>query len=189
MTATLAPSPVTRRSAVLDETDAPRRPAERASRAGGRGSTASVTRTRERVVRPLGGDIARPADRRPPSRRRPVVESQRTAVGTRCASPAQPATVYRRRRTAALGILVGVGLAVMVWVIGIVGTNYAESVTPSPVGTEVVHVRQGESLSAIATRVAPDLPRQTVIDEIVALNDMDSSGLRAGQPLLTPDYR
>jgi hypothetical protein len=44
-------------------------------------------------------------------------------------------------------------------------------------------------LSSIAARVAPDMPRQTVIDEIVELNDMPSSGLRVGQPLLTPAYR
>ena len=76
-----------------------------------------------------------------------------------------------------------------VWVIGIVGNNYADSVSPQPVSTQVVHVRAGDSLSSIAARVAPDMPRQTVIDEIVELNDMPSSGLRVGQPLLTPAYR
>ena len=52
-----------------------------------------------------------------------------------------------------------------------------------------MHVRAGDSLSSIAQRVAPDVARQTVIDEIVDLNDLPSSGLRVGQPLLTPTYR
>ncbi|MET9203222.1 LysM peptidoglycan-binding domain-containing protein, partial [Gordonia sp. NPDC003585] len=97
--------------------------------------------------------------------------------------------VYARRRATALGVLAGLALAVSVWVIGIVGNNYAESQTPSPTSTQVTHVRAGDSLSTIAARVAPDVPRQVVIDEILELNDLESSGLRVGQPLLTPAYR
>ncbi|GAC68925.1 LysM peptidoglycan-binding domain-containing protein [Gordonia soli] len=131
-----------------------------------------------------------PADGRPIGRPNPITPArQASPAGTRCAAPAHPDGVYRRRRAGAAGILVGVGLAVAVWILGIVGNDYAESVTPTPAATEVTHVRQGDSLSSIAARVAPDLPRQTVIDAIVALNDLPSSGLQAGQPLLTPDYR
>lgn len=111
-----------------------------------------------------------------------------TPRGTRCSGEAA-VTVYRRRRAAALAVLVGAGLAVAVWVIGIVGADYQRSVMPAPVSTEVIHVRAGDSLSTIAGRVAPGMPEQAVIDEIVDLNDLPSSGLRVGQPLLAPTYR
>ena len=35
----------------------------------------------------------------------------------------------------------------------------------------------------------PETPREVVIDEIVAMNDLGSSALQVGQPLLTPRYR
>uniref|UniRef100_UPI003D93FB7B LysM peptidoglycan-binding domain-containing protein n=1 Tax=Gordonia sp. B7-2 TaxID=3420932 RepID=UPI003D93FB7B len=110
------------------------------------------------------------------------------AVGRR-GSKRPASAVDARRRATALGVLAGLALAVSVWVIGIVGNNYAESQTPSPTSTQVTHVRAGDSLSTIAARVAPDVPRQVVIDEILELNDLESSGLRVGQPLLTPAYR
>ena len=75
------------------------------------------------------------------------------------------------------------------WVFGVVGQNYSDSLTPSAVSAEVVHVRSGDSLSSIAGRVAPEMPREVVIDEIVAMNDLGSSALQVGQPLLTPRYR
>ena len=43
--------------------------------------------------------------------------------------------------------------------------------------------------NSIAGRVAPEMPREVVIDEIVAMNDLGSSALQVGQPLLTPRYR
>ncbi len=154
----------------------------------------------------------RPADDRAADNRpapESVIYGPRIAA-TRCASPvgtrgrglvparvdaddralrvAPPAAIRRRRRTA-VAILAGVGLALAVWVLSVVGQNYAASVAPSAVGTEVVHVRSGDSLTGIAARVAPDLPREAVVEDIIRLNDLPSSGLRVGQPLLTPRYR
>ncbi|RPA20033.1 LysM peptidoglycan-binding domain-containing protein [Gordonia sp. OPL2] len=126
----------------------------------------------------------RPVDRRPAG---PVPTSR--AAGTRCAAPAVDQRVYVRRRTAAAAVVVGAALALMVWVIAIVGSNYAASVAPTPVGTEVVHVRAGDTLSSIADRVAPDLPRQSVIDQIVERNNLSGAGLRVGQALVAPAYR
>ncbi|MDH3009770.1 LysM peptidoglycan-binding domain-containing protein [Gordonia alkanivorans] len=148
------------------------------------------------------GDGRRPVDGRP------VPESAvrvRRVASSRCASPVgmrgrapvvpvsrvahtAPSAVIRRRRRTATAILAGVGLALAVWVIAVVGQNYAATVTPSSVGTEVVHVRSGDSLSTIASRVAPEMPREAVVDEIIQLNDLPSSGLRVGQPLLAPRY-
>ncbi|MYR05822.1 LysM peptidoglycan-binding domain-containing protein [Gordonia sp. SID5947] len=150
---------------------APRRPVTSAGRAHPR---------RAARVEPT-----RPGDGRPAGRRG---EGARLA-GTRCAAPAGERRVYARRRAAALAVLVGSALAALVWVVAIVGSNYAASVAPEPVGTEVVHVRQGDSLSSIADRVAPDMPRQSVIDQIVERNALPSSGLRVGQALIAPAYR
>ncbi|MFV3115372.1 LysM peptidoglycan-binding domain-containing protein [Gordonia amicalis] len=163
---------------------------------------------------PVRGDVLerpRPTRRggaRRPVDNRPVPESAvrvRRVASTQCASPvgmrgrgpvvpasrpaeAAPAAVIRRRRRTATAVLAGVALALAVWVIAVVGQNYAASVTPAAVGTEVVHVRSGDSLSTIASRVAPEMPREAVVDEIIQLNDLASSGLRVGQPLLTPRY-
>ena len=125
-----------------------------------------------------------------PRGRRPVTSGDvpRRVASTWCAQPVSAGRI-RARRTGAVAVLVGVAMALGVWIFAVLGQSYADSVTPQPVATEVVHVRQGESLSAIAARVAPDMPSQTVIDKILELNDLQSSGLRVGQPLLTPEYR
>ncbi|MCX2965458.1 LysM peptidoglycan-binding domain-containing protein [Gordonia aquimaris] len=93
-----------------------------------------------------------------------------------------------RRRATAAAVVLGGALAVLVWAVAIVGSNYAASVQPSPTGTEVVHVRQGDSLSSIADRIAPDVPRQAVIEQIVERNKLAGSGLRVGQALIAPAY-
>lgn len=144
-------------------------------------------------------DGSRPVDNRPAGNR-PVGGSPLTprvggthcgsAVGARGRGPVGPdAAVFRRRRRTAVAVLAGVGLAFVVWVFGVVGQNYSDSMTPAAVSAEVVHVRAGDSLSTIAGRVAPEMPRDIVIDEIVAMNDLPSSALQVGQPLLTPRYR
>ncbi|MEE4022846.1 LysM peptidoglycan-binding domain-containing protein [Gordonia sp. PKS22-38] len=128
----------------------------------------------------------RPADRRPVGQ--PARPGTHVA-GTRCDAPVVDRTVIARRRATAASVLVGAALALMVWVVAIVGSDYAASVEPAPVGTEVVHVRQGDSLSTIADRVAPGVPRDAVIAQIVERNDLSSSGLRVGQALVAPAYR
>ena len=143
-------------------------------------STRSGSRYRGRV----GQMPVRPADRRPaPARPAP------SAAGTRCPGGVGARATYRRRRAAAVAVLVGAGLAALVWTIGLIGADYQEATTPSPTGTEVVHVRAGESLNTLADRVAPDVPREVVVADIIDLNDMSGSGVRVGQPLLAPAYR
>ncbi|MFW0790358.1 LysM peptidoglycan-binding domain-containing protein [Gordonia sp. CPCC 205333] len=139
----------------------------------------------------------RPAPRRTPGsttrplNRRPDIS---WPTGTRCsgtdgmrAREARQMAVYRRRRGAA-SVLVGAALAGLVWFFAVVGGNYEASVAPAPTSTSVVHVRAGESLSAVAARVAPELPTQAVINKIVELNHLESSGVRVGQALVTPVY-
>ncbi|MCZ4534307.1 MULTISPECIES: LysM peptidoglycan-binding domain-containing protein [Gordonia] len=144
-------------------------------------------------------DGGRPVDNRPAGTRPRGASPVTPRVGgTHCGSPVgvrgrgpvgPDAAVFRRRRRTAVALLAGVGLAFVVWVFGVVGQNYSDSLTPSAVSAEVVHVRSGDSLSSIAGRVAPEMPREVVIDEIVAMNDLGSSALQVGQPLLTPRYR
>lgn len=130
--------------------------------------------------------LHRPADNRPVDR--PRVAIPRRPAGTPCAGPVSQS---RRagRRGAAVALLTGVALAMLVWLIGVAGSDYQESTAPTPVATQVVHVRAGESLNSVAARVAPEMPRQAVIDQIVELNDMGGSALHVGQALLTPAYR
>ncbi|AFR48775.1 MULTISPECIES: LysM peptidoglycan-binding domain-containing protein [Gordonia] len=153
---------------------------------------------RVRTRAPLS-DGRRPVDNRPAGNRpaggspltpRVGATSCGSAVGSRGRGPLAPdAAVFRRRRRTAVAVLAGVGLAFVVWVFGVVGQNYSDSMTPAAVSAEVVHVRAGDSLSTIAGRVAPEMPREIVIDEIVAMNDLPTSALQVGQPLLTPRYR
>lgn len=87
-------------------------------------------------------------------------------------------------------LLVGGVLAGMVWLMAIIGGGLEDAATPATPGTtEVVYVRSGESLSALAERIAPELPTAGVIAQVRALNSLESSGLRVGQALVVPDYR
>ncbi|UJC78569.1 LysM peptidoglycan-binding domain-containing protein [Rhodococcus erythropolis] len=52
--------------------------------------------------------------------------------------------------------------------------------------TEVVRVAAGESLSDIAAKVAPGQAVGSVIEQIMDLNAMSSSGLSVGQTLIVP---
>ena len=130
-----------------------------------------------------------PASRLPPSRFVDGTECrgsghQRSSAGSGVAST----RVFARRRASA-GILVGAVLAGLVWVFVIVGGDYEAASAPDPVATSVVHVRGGETLHAVAARVAPDVPRQAVINQLRALNGMTSVTLTVGQALVVPVYR
>lgn len=109
----------------------------------------------------------------------------RAAVGR----PVRPSAQIVRRRRWAAGLLAGVVLAGLVWVLALVGGQAQEAATGTPSVTEVVHVRSGESLTALARRIAPDLPPSGVIDVVRELNDLSSAGLRPGQALVVPRYR
>lgn len=147
-----------------------------------RAENAPAPRTAPRRVR---GSVARPSDRRLPAPR---------PAGTACTQPQRhrsqldaQAAVYRRRRSVA-GVAVGAALAGLVWFFAIVGGEYQASVEPAPSSTAVVHVRAGESLSAVASRVAPQMPVETVINRLVELNHLRTSGLTVGQALVAPVY-
>lgn len=142
-------------------------------------------------VGPGGGlrDVRRgrgPVDTRPAGRREVPVGAPPS--GTRCVSPTSGRRRARTRGTSA-AILTGTALALLVWLVGVAGNGYEDAVGSTPNATQVVHVRAGESLNSVAARVAPDLPRQAVIDEIIELNGMTGSSVSVGQALVTPAYR
>ncbi len=126
----------------------------------------------------------------------------RHSRGTECGGTAHPRSrprpqtsaaaraerVYARRRSVA-GILVGAALAGIVWVFALVGSDYEAASAPAPVATSVVHVRGGETLNSVAARVAPEVPRQAVINQLRALNGMTTTALSVGQALVVPVYR
>lgn len=145
-----------------------------------RGERAVVRPTRE-MCRPTG----RPERRRTsgasavrPTRPQPnVVRSNERFAG-----------VFEHRWIGAL--IVGGVLAAMVWLVMIVGVGAQDAATPeTPAATSVVYVRAGESLTALAHRIAPELPADGVIAQVRKLNGLETSGLTIGQALVVPDYR
>ncbi|WP_431817155.1 LysM peptidoglycan-binding domain-containing protein [Gordonia jacobaea] len=189
-----AATPPTTRSATPRPASTTRPRVHRATVVSGRAPSNPVRSDELRVaghVRTTESRRTAGADVMPQPRRRIAFDhgTSTRPAGTRCAGGVGELVAARRRRAAFLAVLAGVGLALTVWVVGTVGADYQRASMPSSTSTQVVHVRSGESLSSIAARVAPDVPRQTVIDEIIDLNDLPSSGLRVGQPLVTPAYR
>ena len=55
-----------------------------------------------------------------------------------------------------------------------------------PESTAVVQVRAGESLSELATRVAPGAPTTAVVQRIVRLNGLPGASVRVGETLVVP---
>ena len=99
-----------------------------------------------------------------------------------------PAHPRRVRRVVTPGVLVAAGLLTAVVVIGLISVAHmrAADSAPTPAATAVVAVRAGESLSDIAARTAPDAPTSRVISEIISLNGLADSAVRAGQTLVVP---
>lgn len=146
------------------------------------------------VVAPRPSQVRR-AEVSPERSRRPVSRGASVPVaavagirGTRCPGGAGSIAAGRRRLAALLAVVVGAGLALAVWSVWLIGSDYQDARTPRPVATQVVHVRDGESLSGVATRVAPDLQTSTVVDEIIDLNHLDGASVGVGQTLLAPQY-
>lgn len=104
-------------------------------------------------------------------------------------APRTPLTLTRRGRLVFLGLPVLAGSAALVvlaviFLVPSTATATSESVPGS--GTEQTTVFPGQSLWEIAATADPDRDPREVMDEIVELNDLDSSVLVAGQLLEVP---
>jgi len=90
------------------------------------------------------------------------------------------------RRGRVVVLLALVTLLFAAFSLGRVGTEAAPSGAEAPAPLAQTVVQPGESLWAVAKRVAPGHDPRGVIDRIADLNDLDSDSVRAGQLLLLP---
>ena len=157
---------------------APVRTSDTVRRTAGHGAPARRRATTD-GLRP---DVRRPAGRRP--------EVVRPRTGAACGDARRQAPPSLRPAPIgwAVAVVVGIGLAVVMWMMVVSGSVFADSTAPAVSGTELVHVRGGESLGELAGRVAPDQPMSSVVATIKDLNHLSGSAITAGQPLLAPTY-
>ena len=90
----------------------------------------------------------------------------------------------RRGRVVVLGALVSLLLAA--FSLGRVGSEAAPRGTSTSTSMDQTVVRPGESLWAVAKRVAPGHDPRAIIDQIADLNHLQTSSLQAGQLLVVP---
>ncbi|MGX5358927.1 LysM peptidoglycan-binding domain-containing protein [Kocuria sp. KH4] len=100
-----------------------------------------------------------------------------------------PLVLTRRGRLVLLGLPVLAGSAALVVLAVIFLVPSTATATSEPVagaGTEQATVHPGQSLWDLAVQADPERDPRDVMDEIVELNDLDSSVLQAGQLLEVP---
>ena len=135
-----------------------------------------------RPVRPSSPGVA--ARRRPRSQRPAGAPLRHRGTGVLMSRAS-----HRRRPVTPLAtvVLALVAAAITVW-LGLVAQLGAgpESSAAVPGRLAVVQVQLGESLEALAQRVAPDAPVGSVVDQIRDLNELDTAAVDAGQTLIAP---
>jgi LysM repeat protein len=95
----------------------------------------------------------------------------------------------RLTRRGRLLVLLGL-LAVLV--VGFSATGHVPSQAASPAGVQharTVTVQPGETLWAVAERIAPHADPRLVVDRIVQINHLAGAEVLAGQQLVVPDVR
>jgi hypothetical protein len=124
----------------------------------------------------VGHDVARCGCHR----RSALRTVERPGAGARSAS----AAIYRRRRLAALAVVVG--LAFAAWTalgaLGGVLTTPVRSVPPPGNGSTVVEVVPGDTLWSIARRLQPEGDPRPLVDRLAASHG--GAAIRAGDRLL-----
>ena len=87
-------------------------------------------------------------------------------------------------------VRIGVALAALALLGALAVAGVSSLLAPGgpgvPVGTTVIQVQPGDTLSGIAAQRAPGAPRQATVDRIVALNGLTSPSVRPGQTLTVP---
>ena len=142
---------------------------------GGDRAPSLVPRTR----RPAGA--RRPALRRPGGRPLSYADAPAPVRLSRASHRPSHGQVVRRRAVAWVVLTLLAVLAVA----GLVALRAAgAAVVPS--ATSVVQVQEGESLSTLAGRVAPDAPTAAVVERIVSLNGLTGATVRPGESLVVP---
>ncbi|WP_410588639.1 LysM peptidoglycan-binding domain-containing protein [Amycolatopsis sp. lyj-23] len=124
-----------------------------------------------RVLRGRRGEVPRP-----PTRAR-VVAGRRPA-GAPCAAP--------RRVPVRWPWLAGLAVASCLMITGLGFLGGGSAGAPVPARTATVSVGQGDTLSSLAARFAPDSEPGAVVARIKELNRLDQAVLVPGLPLTVP---
>lgn len=143
--------------------------------AGARGRVVTPPRAPRRVAR-----------RRPAGRA--IAYGTRPVVVHRGPHPLAESGYSNDRQQVGIAGLVAAAVATFLVLAALFGLAHLRAGTPAaePADASVVAVQDGETLSDIARRVAPEAGVGTVTDRIVALNDMTDAGVRPGQLLVVP---
>ncbi|MGW4484680.1 LysM peptidoglycan-binding domain-containing protein [Amycolatopsis sp. NPDC004368] len=102
----------------------------------------------------------------------------RRSAGTACAEPHRPAVRWPWL------VAIAVAACVVVTVLGVFGSGAPGGAVPGR--TTSVSVQQGDTLSALAARFAPDSDQAAVVERIKQLNHLDDAALVPGLPLTVP---
>jgi hypothetical protein len=98
----------------------------------------------------------------------------------------QPRLRITRRGRVVLGAILVAPVVVALAVSAFLGTPAVATDSAPAAGLEHVTIMPGESLWDLATSIAPDADPNAVIDDIVALNRLDSADVASGQRLALP---
>jgi LysM repeat protein len=82
-------------------------------------------------------------------------------------------------------LVLAVGLLLAAISVGRAGSQAATATETGP-SLQQTTVQQGETLWAVAQRIAPDNDPREVVAQIRRINHLESSSLRVGQQLLLP---
>ena len=94
--------------------------------------------------------------------------------------------VHLTRRGRSLLLLALVGVLFAAFSLGRANSQAVVTAGEAPAAVEQITVQSGESLWAVARRIAPENDPREVIAQIRRLNQLEDSQLQAGQQLLLP---
>lgn len=102
-------------------------------------------------------------------------------------SAAHALTLTRRGRLLLVGLPIALGVAALI-LLGAFLTSQAKAGESAPASSSTVEVSvtAGETLWDLAVRYAPERDPRDVVAEIVELNDLHTSLVRAGQSIAVP---
>ncbi len=94
-------------------------------------------------------------------------------------------SIHLTRRGRLVLVLSLAGLLFAAFSVGRIGTQASETTDAGPALVQTT-VQPGETLWAVAHRIAPQNDPREVVEQIKRINDLPGSGLQAGQQLLLP---
>ncbi len=112
----------------------------------------------------------------------------RATTASTAASTAATVTRLRltRRGRAVIAALVSLPLVIALVALALNGGGATATTGASPVA--VVTVESGETLWGLAAELAPEQPTADVVAQLIAMNELTSAELHAGQPIVVPAH-